>query len=94
MAKTEIYSWRLDPEIKMGLEQQARRHGISLARFLDRTARQVIEDGRRDSRDGAEQARLHVIAAKYAGVFAGSDRFASEQVSEVVRNYITKRNAR
>lgn len=94
MAKTEVYSWRLDPEIKMSLEEEARLLGISLAEFLDRTARQVIKETRQKrENDEAEQARLHAAAAKYVGTISGGDPYASERVREIVRKRIRERNA-
>jgi hypothetical protein len=71
MAKTEVYSWRLDRDVKMGLEEQARRKGMTLAEFLDRTARHLIEEDRRQYDDDAEQARLHAAAAKCFGTLSG-----------------------
>ncbi|MGA2902385.1 MAG: hypothetical protein ABSD98_01020 [Candidatus Korobacteraceae bacterium] len=94
MAKTEVYSWRLDPDVKMGLEEEARLQGTSLAEFLDRTAHQVIRKGRRKREDDeAEQARLHAAAAKYAGSISGGAPHGSERVREVVRKRIRERNA-
>jgi hypothetical protein len=94
MAKTDVYSWRLNREKKMTLELSARREGMILAEVLDRLTDDWLAAQSGRNGDAAEQARLHAVAAKYAGVFSGSDPFASEKVSEVVRKYITERNAR
>jgi len=94
MAKTDVYSWRLDRERKMTLESAARREGMTLAKVLDHLTGDWLEEVGKRNGDDVEQARLHAVAAKYAGVFSGSDRFASENVSEVVRQYIIDRNAR
>jgi hypothetical protein len=91
MAKTEVYSWRVDRETKMGLEEEARREGISLAQLMDRMAHQWLESRRHD--DKSEQARLHAAAAKYVGAISGGDPFGSEKVREVVRKRIRERNA-
>ena len=94
MLKTEVYSWRLDPAIKMALESEARSEGTSLAEMLDRMARQWLERRKRQNGDDdAEQARLHAAAAKYMGAISGSDPFASEKVREVVRKRVKERNA-
>ncbi len=93
MAKTEVYSWRLERSIKMALEEEARRQGLTLAELLDRTAQHILDQSRRKRDDDAEQARLQAIAAKYKGVFSGGDPFASESVTEVVRKRIRARNA-
>lgn len=94
MAKTDVYSWRLNREKKMTLESAARREGTILAEVLDRLTDDWLEAQSSRNGDDAEQARLHAAAEKYAGIFSGSDPFASEKVSEVVRQYITEKNAR
>jgi len=94
MAKTEVYSWRLDPDVKMGLEEEARLQGMTLAEFLDRSAHNLIREGRRKRQSGqAEQARLHAAAEKYRGVFSGGDPLASQKIREVVRKRLRERNA-
>jgi len=94
MAKTEVYSWRINRQKKMTLESVARREGTILAEVLDRLTDDWLEAQSARNGDDAEQKRLHAVAAKYAGVFSGSDPFASEKVSEVVRKYITEKNVR
>lgn len=92
--KTEVYSWRLDADVKIGLEQEARLQGLSLAAFLDRTARQAITEGRRQREDDeAEQARLQAAAAKCFGTIAAGPEF-SENVREKVRAAVRARLAR
>jgi hypothetical protein len=94
MAKTEVYSWRLDPETKMGLEEEARREGLSLAQLMDRTARQLLEDRRRSRKDDdQEQARIHAAAAKSIGAIAAGPDF-SQNVSAKVRARLKQRHAR
>ena len=95
MAKTEVYSWRMNPEIKMGLEEEARVHGLTLAEFLDDTALRIIQDGRRRrSDDDPEQKRLHAAAAKCFGTIAGGDPRRSEKVRETVRKRLRERDGR
>jgi len=94
MAKTEVYSWRVDPETKMALESEARSEGVTLAQVLDRIAKQWLEKRkRRNGDDEAEQARLRAAAAKYAGTLSGGDPYGSEKVREVVRKRVRERNA-
>jgi hypothetical protein len=94
MAKTEVYSWRLEPQIKMALEAEARLQGRTLAEVLDSIAKQWLETRKQQNGDDdAEQARLHAAAAKYMGAISGGDPFASEKVREVVRKRIRERNA-
>jgi hypothetical protein len=94
MAKTEVYTWRLDPDFKMDLEAEVRRDGTTLAEVLDRlTKRWLQRRKRRNGDDEAEQARLHAAVMKYAGAISGGDPYASEKVREVVRRRVRERNA-
>ena len=95
MAKTEVYSWRLDPKIKMALESEARSEGITLAEVLDRLAKQWLElRKQQNGDDDAEQARLHAAAAKCFGTISGGDPHRSEKVRETVRKRLRERYGR
>jgi hypothetical protein len=84
----------MHPEIKMGLEEEARAQGLRLAELLDRMALQIIENGhRKRDVDEAEQARIHAAAAKCFGAFAAGPNF-SENVREKVRARVRERFAR
>ena len=94
MAKTEVYSWRVDPRIKMALEAEARLQGTTMAEVLDRIAKQWLETRKQQNGDDeAEQARLHAAAAKYAGAISGGDPYGSEKVRGVVRKRVRERDA-
>ena len=78
----------------MGLEEEARREGVSLAQLMDRMAHQWLKRRKQQNEDDdVEQERLHVAAAKYMGTISGGDPFASEKVREVVRKRVRERNA-
>jgi len=94
MAKTEVYSWRVDPDIKMALESEARLHGVTLAEMLDRIAKQWLEMRRQQSGDDeAEQARLHAAAAKWFGSISSGHPNDSENVRTLVRKRLRERYA-
>jgi hypothetical protein len=94
MAKTEVYSWRVDPQIKMALEAEARSQGMTMAEVLDRIAKQWLETRKlQNGDDEAEQARLHAAAAKCFGTIAAGPNF-SENVSAKVRMRLKERHAR
>jgi hypothetical protein len=93
MAKTEVYSWRVDPATKMGLEEEARREGISLAELMDRMSRSYLEERRRPNDDELEQTRIQAAAAKCFGTIAAGPYF-SENVREKVRARVRARFAR
>ena len=95
MAKTEVYSWRVDPQIKMALEAEARAQGTTLAEVLDRIAKQWLEARKqRNGDDEAEQARLHAAAAKCFGTLSMGDPHGSEKVRETVRKRLEERYGR
>jgi len=95
MAKTEVYSWRVDQQIKMALEDEARSAGRSVAALLNDIARQWLETRKfQNGDDAAEQARLHAAAAKCVGTISGGDPHGSEKVSETVRKRLRERYGR
>jgi len=93
MAKTEVYSLRLDPETKMALEREARSLGISVAALLDRTARWIVEEGKRKRLDDQEeQARINAAVAKVAGSISAGPDF-SQNVGAKIRAKLRRRRA-
>ena len=95
MAKTGIISWRIDPDLKMRLEAEARAQGVTLVAILNRIAKQWLETRKQhDGDDEAEQARLHAEAAKWCGSISGGDPHGSEKVSETVRMRLRERYGR
>ncbi|HME32298.1 MAG TPA: hypothetical protein VKG65_06060 [Terriglobales bacterium] len=95
MAKTEVYSWRVDPQTKMALESEARSQGMTLAGVLDRLAKQWLEmQKQQNGDDEAEQARLHAAAAKCFGTLSMGDPRGSEKVRETVRKRLQERYGR
>ncbi len=95
MAKTEVYSWRVDPQIKMALEAEARRQRRSVADVLDMIAKEWLASRKADDwQDDAEQARLHAAAAKWIGSISGGDPHRSQKVRETVRKRLRERYGR
>jgi len=91
--KTEVYSWRVSTDLKTGLEREARRRKISLAKALDLAAEEWLKkSGAVD--DDAEQKRLHEAASKAIGVIAGDDPRRAENAREIVRRLIRQRHGR
>jgi predicted transcriptional regulator len=91
MSKTEVYSWRLDPDLKRRLEAVAHEEKTSIGALLDRIARDWL--GRRASQEDEEalQRRLHAEAAKWIGSIRGDDPTRSERVKEIVRERVRKK---
>lgn len=92
MSKTEVYSWRLDPDLKQRLEAAARADKTSLSTLLDRIARDWL--GKHGSDDEALQRRLHEEAEKWIGSINSGDPYGSERVKERVRAKIIAKHRR
>jgi hypothetical protein len=86
--KTEVYSWRLDPDLKQRLEDAARAKKISIGGLLDRIARDWLVNHRRDEDEEAMERRIRAEAAKWIGSIRGSDPTRSERAKEIVRERI------
>ena len=93
MAKSEVYSWRVTPELKQALEEKARERGVSLAVMLEEISMEFL--ARPDltaADDEAEQEHLHAAARPFIGAIA-LDPDASTQVRERVREKLRQRRA-
>ena len=94
MAKSEVYSWRLNSDLKTDLDLHTRLQGKTLAEVLNMLAKGWLEEQKlQNSENESEQARLHAIAARFVGSISGGDPHASQTVREVVRQRIRERNA-
>ena len=94
MSKTEVYSWRLDSDLKERLEHAARTEKISIGGLLDRIAREWLGSEPRDENDEALQRRLHAEFMKVVGTINSGDPFGSEQVKERVRAKLIAKHKR
>ncbi len=95
MRKSEVYSWRVSPDLKSALEHAAREERGSLGALIDRIAAEWLERKRRAARgDELTQRRLQAAAARCFGTIRGGDEYRSEKARELVRARLTKRRAR
>ena len=84
--KTEVYSWRVSPALKAGLEEAARAERRSVADLLDEIVGEHLEGVRRIRGSESErQRRLHEQAAAFAGRISGSDSRRAERSRGLVR---------
>jgi hypothetical protein len=88
---TEVYSWRVSRDLKMALEAAALDEGISVARLLDRIAREWL-DQRAAARveDEREQERLRASAMRFVGILRSGDPDRSTMVRQRVRARLRK----
>lgn len=94
MKRSEVYSWRLSPEVKAALEHEARRERTSVGRLLEGIAKEWLAARGADPGGDEEQARLHALAAKTFGAIAGHDPDRSTTVRAAVRRRLAGRRGR
>lgn len=93
--KTEVYSWRVSPEVKMALEEAARTEKVSVAQLLDLAVTAWLEErGAQAKHDEEQQCRIREEVAKYIGSLHSGDPGLAEQASERVRARLMKKHAR
>lgn len=92
--KTEVYSWRVAPELKEALEAAARRRGASVGALLDEAARAWLRSSASDTEDDALQLRLREQAAPYLGSIRGGDPSRAQEASARLKTMLKERHAR
>ena len=88
MNKSEVYSWRVSPEVKNGLEAAARAHKTSVAQLLDQIVSQWLD---REEAGDETQDQLHQAAMQTFGTIRGGDPLRSQQVGQRVRTRLQQR---
>ena len=94
--KTEVYSWRVSPELKADLEAEARERKISLSALLDKIAGDWLRKHRRRPQDEeAEVARIRARANKYIGSMPmGLGPYTNARVREIIGEELDKKYGR
>jgi hypothetical protein len=95
MSKTEVYSWRLSPDLKAALEEAARDENVSIAELLERAVVEWLARVSSEKRRGEEtrEQRLRASALRFAGAIAGGDRSRARYARDRVRARLRKRHA-
>ena len=94
MSKTEVYSWRVDSDLKQRLEAEARAEKTSVGALLDRIVRDWFGRGPRHEDDEALQRRLHAEFLKVVGTINSGDPYGSEQFKDRVRAKLIAKHER
>jgi hypothetical protein len=94
MAKTEVYSWRVEADTKAELQRAARRANQSMGSLLGRIVREWLAATGASSADAAEQQRLHQIASKFIGTLRGGNPHRAEEARSAVRARLLAKHAR
>ncbi len=90
--KTEVYSWRVSPEIKSMLERESRRRKTPVSELLDLAVQNLLAAGGPNANDEDEQRQLRAAALKCVGAFAGKDPDRSSRARQSVRQRLRKRH--
>lgn len=93
MKKTEVYSWRISPDLKSALRDAARHEGTSVARLLERIVTTCLQHTATDGDEEAIQRRLHNAAEKTIGTIHGGDPQRAVQAAERIRAKLRRRHA-
>ena len=93
MSKSEVYSWRLSPELKKRLEEAASAEKASIGAILERVMRDWLRTREPSEAEDAEhQRRLHERARKAMGtVSIGLGPYTNERVREVMGQHLEKK---
>ena len=92
MGKSEIYSWRLSPALKAGLEEAARAEQRSVAQLLEEIAEDWLAGARdRGEGDRERQERIREAAMKSVGAIHGDNPRRAENASSEVRARLARR---
>jgi hypothetical protein len=95
LRKSEVYSWRLDPDLKSQLEQRAREEGIGLAALLERISRDWLRaKAAASSDDEREQARIKAAAMRAIGILRSGDPELAERARERLQERLARARAR
>ena len=92
--KTEVYSWRVSPELKSRLEREAQRRKTSFSAVLELAARDFLEQAAPKSEDDQEQERIRRAAFACIGAIEGSDPSRAQNASAHVKQLLRQRHGR
>lgn len=90
--KTEVYSWRLTPEMKIRLESEARRSGKSLAELLEEISANWLDERQVNYDDAREADRLRKRVMATVGTIRGGDPQRASRSKELVREIIRRKH--
>jgi predicted transcriptional regulator len=91
--KTEVFSWRVSPELKSQLEREAGARKVPVSAILDEAARKWLRDAIEE--DEEHQRRLHAAASAIIGsVRIGGGPYTNETVRAIIGKKLEKRDGR
>jgi hypothetical protein len=96
MQKTDVYSWRLSPQLKIALEEAARCENKSLGQLLEEIVRDWLEQSHdsRNERETERQRHLQETALKFAGILESGRPDRTESARSELKARIARRHGR
>jgi hypothetical protein len=95
MSKSEVYSWRLDADLKERLERAARAESLSVGGLLDRITRDWLGRHQPENGEEARQRRLHAEAEGVIGTMAlGEGPYTRHRIRERVGTRLSEKRQR
>ena len=91
--KSEVYSWRLSPEIKADLERAARLRNMSVSSILETAVRDWLNKAM-NSDDHEVELRIRSAAESCFGTIAGRNPRRSQTTRELVRKRLKQHHGR
>ena len=85
MNKTEVYSWRLRPDLKQRLEAASKARNTSMSALLDLVATAWLRDNAALDDDARRQQQIRDAAMTCFGSIGGGDPDRARQVRDRVR---------
>jgi hypothetical protein len=92
MVKSEVYSWRLSPQMKRALEETARRENQSVSALLERIVIRAFRDGAagQPEKEIVLQKRLHAAGMVSIGRLNGGRANRSTHVRQDLRRKLRR----
>jgi predicted transcriptional regulator len=92
--RTEVYSWRLSPELKSDLERKARLRKVAVSAVLETAVRDWLKKDDTGVSEDDAQRRLHTAAASCLGTIASGNQRRAETARATLRDRLKRRHAR
>ena len=89
--KDQVYSWRLNSELKAELEEAARNNKTTISSLLEVIVYEWLRDQHTDESDSDFQERLHSSAAQCFGAFNGGVSGRSENARNAIQDRLKRK---
>ena len=91
--KDKVYSWRLNEDLKLALEDAARRENKSVSSLLEGIVSDWLSGHSANDDDQQIQQQLQLAALACAGSIEGTDPHLAEQASARIQSKLKRKHA-